>query len=381
MVFQVKKALLVLGAYIYSLLRGKAKTCTAANRILVVHMAKLGDMVCTTPVFRAIKRANSSAVVHVMGNKSNAQVLAGNPDVDTYIPFDGFGQAVRRIRSERYDAAVILGAPDITSVAVTYFAGIPCIITPSVLPTESPLADMWYRLLIRLVHSIERRAGTYAPGEYLKALAPLGITASDTTKYLYYTDSAKKRAEEYLQEIGYVQGQMLIGMTPSAGNKIKEWPADRFAVLAQRIVATHGAHVIVFGGPSDTHEVTEFFESVTDSTRIHNALSLFSIDELKAVIAQLTLFISADTGPIYVAEAFGVPTVDIVGPVDEREQPPISPKNVVIVPPGRERPELSVMNAKWYDYDTARAQAEATPLPLVVQEVDTLIARIFSHDS
>ena len=34
------------------------------------------------------------------------------------------------------------------------------------------------------------------------------------------------------------------------------------------------------------------------------------------------LFISVDTGPIYIAEAFNVPTVDIVGPVDENVQPP-----------------------------------------------------------
>ena len=63
-------------------------------------------------------------------------------------------------------------------------------------------------------------------------------------------------------------------------------------------------------------------EFLNPETQFVNTDGLFSLDELKALIQRLSLFISVDTGPIYIAEAFDVPTIDIIGPMDENEQPP-----------------------------------------------------------
>jgi ADP-heptose:LPS heptosyltransferase len=80
-----------------------------------------------------------------------------------------------------------------------------------------------------------------------------------------------------------------------------------------------------------------------------------------------------DTGPIYVAEAFGTPTVDIVGPVDEREQPPIGQKHRVVVPPERRIPALHIMNAHGYDRKEARRQSEAITTAMVLDACRELL--------
>jgi len=97
-----------------------------------------------------------------------------------------------------------------------------------------------------------------------------------------------------------------------------------------------------------------------------------NIDELKAVVARLDLFISADTGPIYIAEAFQVPTVDIVGPVDEKEQPLIGLRNLIVVAK-RKRPELKVMNARFYNEEEARRQVEEIKLEKVINKFEELL--------
>lgn len=99
-----------------------------------------------------------------------------------------------------------------------------------------------------------------------------------------------------------------------------------------------------------------------------------SIEELKALIAHLTLVVAPDTGAIYIAEALGIPTVDIVGPVDEREQPPIGPIHEVVVPP-RIRPELFVMDARSYNMAEVTRQLMATTVPMVTEAVDRLLAK------
>ena len=108
---------------------------------------------------------------------------------------------------------------------------------------------------------------------------------------------------------------------------------------------------------------------VKNSEGIIDASEKFSIDELKALIAQAGLFISVDTGPLYIAEAFGVPTVDIVGPMDEREQPPIGEHHKVVVPP-RTAAAIHIMNARVYDEQEARRQIEAISVEMVCEAVD-----------
>jgi ADP-heptose:LPS heptosyltransferase len=113
-------------------------------------------------------------------------------------------------------------------------------------------------------------------------------------------------------------------------------------------------------------------EGVTLHSNIHSTLNLFSLEELKAAIQRLDLFTSADTGPLYIAEAFNVATVDIIGPIDEREQPPIGPRHKVVVAP-RQRPQLSVMNARIYDVREARRQVDTITIPMVEAAIEELL--------
>ena len=55
----------------------------------IFQMAKLGDMICTTPLIRATRNAFPTARIFVIGNALNAEVLAGNPDFsDVKIPLN-----------------------------------------------------------------------------------------------------------------------------------------------------------------------------------------------------------------------------------------------------------------------------------------------------
>jgi len=111
------------------------------------------------------------------------------------------------------------------------------------------------------------------------------------------------------------------------------------------------------------------------SDKIINVLNKFSLNELKAFISKLNLFISVDTGPIYIAEAFGVPTVDIVGPMDEREQPPIGEKHKIVVSK-RTKPELHVMNARVYNEKEALKQINDITSDMVIKEINDIISEI-----
>jgi len=110
--------------------------------------------------------------------------------------------------------------------------------------------------------------------------------------------------------------------------------------------------------------------------RVVNTVGDLSIDELKALISKMSLFISADTGPIYIAEAFNIPTIDIVGPVDENVQPPKGRIHKLVIPK-RTKSELYIMNARNYNKEEALRQVNSILTKSVIKEVNKLLNSIY----
>lgn len=367
---RIRNLLTFLAAYGLGLFRRSAPA-RPPERLLLVAAGKLGDVVCTTPVMQAVRRHLPDATLIVEDTSGgNAQLLADSGLADGFVSLQGVWRAARVMRRERFDTVCLTG-PSFMYLAAALLARIPRIIAPRVTGGFCPHQTLPYRHLLRFVTSYPYAFGAYAPRERLRALEPLGIEASDTTKHLGYSEQARRNADAYMREHALREGTFAV-ISPSAGNKIKNWPADRFARVAEHLAAK-GVAVVVIGSDRDRGEVEAMMSALARRDGVSNALGAFSLDELKAFIARAGLFIAVDTGPIYIAEAFAVPTVDITGPIDEKEQPPIGPRHLVVTPPGREKPELYAMNARVYDEREARRQTEAISAEMVIRAVDTLI--------
>ena len=342
------------------------------KRFLVFHSGKLGDLVCATPIFRAIKKNYPNCAVVVMGRTLNRELLNFNLDVDKYTAYEGsFFALVRSIRDLHIDAACI-ATLNFRGLAAIYVAGVSLIVSLRVAGGWSPNETKSYRLARCLTKIVEYRMGKYASLENLRMLKPFGIVSEDTTKHLSFSDSARNKIKQFFQEQRIIELHPIIGIAPGAGNKIKQWNPEKFAAVADSVYDKHNATILVLGSSSDRYEAERMITSLAPSTKIINTVSLFNIDELKACISMLDIVVSVDSATIYIAEAFGVATVDITGPIDEREQPPIGPRHIVVTPPHRTHPQLFVMNARVYDADEARRQVESITIDMVVQEINKM---------
>ena len=357
---------------------GKAKAKKREiKKVLIFQGAKLGDMVCTTPMFRAIKKKYPTSTVIVVGNAVNEKLLDHNPDVDRYIIYDekSIFTTFKKVKKEEVDAGCVTG-PSFLTLAILYLAGIPLVVAPVVKNGWSPWETKSYKILSRFVYTEPHHMGKYAPREYLRLLEPMDIFTDDTKKHLNYSEEAGKKAEVFLQHNSILKEDLVVGLLPSAGNRIKEWPTERFARVADHLIEKYKAKVVCIGGPNDSEKVQSVLKNVKHSDVVINTQGQFNIDEIKALVSRLSLFISVDTGPIYIAEAFNIPTVDITGPIDEREQPPQGPLHRNVIPPKREKPELSVLNARMYNKAEALRQLKSITVSAVITETDELIRDI-----
>src|SRR3989344_2129250 len=367
---------LFVAAYAHIALRGaRGRAPQNPRTIAIVQGAKLGDMVCTTPLFRAIKNTYPHSRLVVVGDAVNQKLLYGHPQVDHYIVIEkSFWRAARVLARERADFG-ILPLPSLYGLALLIVAGAKSIAAPKIVGGYSPYETRTYKKLLRAVIVVPHYNERYVPREYLRLLEPLGIHTSNTRKELAYSEEAVKSVQALLQKENLdAKRDLIVGILPGVGgDPIKCWAPEKFAGLADELAQKHNAKILVLGSGKDHADVETMFTQISPSTRAVNLYNLLSIEELKALIASLSLFISADTVPVYIAEAFSTPTIDIVGPMYENIQPPQGELHRTVAAP-REKPALGIIDNTVYNELEARRQSDDITVEMVARVADELIS-------
>ena len=104
----------------------------------------------------------------------------------------------------------------------------------------------------------------------------------------------------------------LVGIHPSGGRTIKQWPVERWREVARRLQENLGATVVVTGGPGDAALTRALAEGLPRP--VIDLAGRLSVAETMAVIGALDVFLSPDTGPMHMACAMGTPSVAVFGP-------------------------------------------------------------------
>jgi ADP-heptose:LPS heptosyltransferase len=121
-------------------------------------------------------------------------------------------------------------------------------------------------------------------------------------------------ARRLFESLRFEEKRPLVGLHPSGGRRVKQWPIQRWAEVGARLQREHGAAILVTGSQDDRPLAAALAERLpkkpTDLT------GRLSVRETLAVIAGLDLFLSPDTGPMHMACAVDTPSVSVFGPSD-----------------------------------------------------------------
>ncbi len=78
--------------------------------VLILRNDRIGDMIVTTPIFRALKKANPKLTIGVFASKKNVEIIRHNPNIDIiYTVHDswiGRAREVLRARREKFDVVL-----------------------------------------------------------------------------------------------------------------------------------------------------------------------------------------------------------------------------------------------------------------------------------
>jgi lipopolysaccharide heptosyltransferase II len=120
-----------------------------------------------------------------------------------------------------------------------------------------------------------------------------------------------------------------IALHPGARPPSRRWPAHYFASVADTFARRFNAQIMLTGSP-DEKEIVQAVEAQM-ATRPINLAGKTSLGGLAALISELNLFVSNDTGPAHIADAVGTPSITIFGPADHRRWAPLDQTHHPIV--------------------------------------------------
>ncbi|MCB9882854.1 MAG: glycosyltransferase family 9 protein [Planctomycetes bacterium] len=121
-------------------------------------------------------------------------------------------------------------------------------------------------------------------------------------------------------------GMVVLAPGTSAFAAFKRWPARRYAELAERL-CLHGLTVVVSTGPGE-RELGR--NAVGQSGAIWFDGAEHGLAVALEVMRQASVCVAADSGPMHLAQAVGVPVVGIFGPKDPLRYGPRLPGSIVM---------------------------------------------------
>ncbi|MBI2450062.1 MAG: glycosyltransferase family 9 protein [Candidatus Nealsonbacteria bacterium] len=295
-------------------------------KILVISTAKIGDIVCTTPVFREIKKKFPDSHLAALVTHQTHDLLKYNPHLDEIIIINDYSRfgLIKKLKEERYDWAFNLLLGSFNNI-IAFWSLIPS----RVATTHRKAGRITQLLSVFNNYRLEYKSHTWLMGHYLNLLKFIGVKDGSDEKELFWGEREEKKALDFLGRQNLSSEDLLVGISVTAGVGFKNWGDSRFALVSDRLTKELEAKIIFIGGSNDQPAIERVRDLMVGGSV--NSAGCFALSELPALLKKLSLFISVDTGPLYIANAVQTPVINIGGCLDFREQSPTG-KNSIILP-------------------------------------------------
>jgi lipopolysaccharide heptosyltransferase II len=301
-----------------------------ARRILVVRLDALGDVVMTTPAFRALAQGSGGVHLTLLTSPAGAAVAPLLPEIQDVIAADvpwmkggapdggeatsgpnprGVGEATRglveRLRAGDYDGAVIFTVHTqsaLPAALTCLMADIPLRLAHA---RENP-----YRLLTDWVPEPEPDAPVrHETRRQLDLVAAIGATVEEEHLSIRVPDHAARAVRSRLEALGVTCGRPWAVVAPGASAPSRRYPPERFAAVAEVLVRRHDWRLVVTGTGGEQAIARQVVSGLEpDAVSVAGELDL---PELAALLAVAPVVIANNSGTAHFAAAVASPVVDL----------------------------------------------------------------------
>ena len=316
----------------------------AAPRILVIRRDNIGDLVCTTPLLRALRNQLPDSHLATLVTQYNAAVLAGNPDLDAIHAYtkakhraEGesllplYAQRLKQVmalRNEKFDWVLLPGGPQASSMRTA----------------------RWIRARRTLVRDQEDSvAGPHEVEQCCHLLPRMGLQYETPALRLVADPVESARVAARVRDRWGERPQTVIGLHISARKVRQRWPLDRFIELARRLHEKPQVGLALLWAPGseedrlhpgDDQKSFAILSALPDVPIL--ALPTARLETLVAALSHCDRLICSDGGAMHLATALGKPIVCLFGNSDASRWRPWGVQHELLQPPSHDVTDVSV---------------------------------------
>ena len=304
---------------------------TLPQHILCFRMERIGDLIMTLPALAELRALVPEATIDLVVGGWNREIAGAIPGIDRVETVDaewlirGDGPAVSPMglarqtaawRGRKYDLGINF-EPDIrTNIA---------------LAAAGARRSVGYRsggggALLDVALDFDTRAHT---ADNAKRLVQAALNADPLEPVPWPLRIPDAHRAEAARRLAPLAGTIKVGMHVSGGRAIKQWPETRFRDVAQILVRDRAAAIVLTGSPADRVQL-DVVKSALPPDRVLDLSGGLDLLTVAAVIQQLDLFVTGDTGPMHIAHAVSTPIVAVFGPSEPARYAPRGVRDSVV---------------------------------------------------
>ncbi len=300
----------------------EAKT---TQRILIIKISALGDVILSTPSLRAIRRKFKSAQIFLLTGKRGFSVLKNSPYIDEFLVIDEekmnsfkyIWNFCEKLRLMSFDVSIDLQNSKKTHI-LAFLGGV------------KKRYGYNRKMGFLLNYKIKPPLKVISPIEHQKYLLDkIGAGLEDLSLELWLSDEDLKKAKEILKTHTHLSIKKLIGINLGGSKKweTKRW--NKKTLLEFINLLSKEGFLSVLTGTKEHLELAEFLESSLGK-KIINLCAKTNLRELMGIIKLLPLYVSLDSAPLHIALSLGKKVIAIFGPtLPEKHLPPL--KNCYVI--------------------------------------------------
>ncbi|PXX89313.1 glycosyl transferase [Marinobacter vulgaris] len=270
--------------------------------ICILRLSAIGDVTHVVPVVLSLQQQIPSVQITWIIGKVEAKLIGDLPGVE-FIVFDktsglnGYRRLRNTLKSRRFDALLHM------QVAFRANLASACVRANQRIGYARAQSKDLHGLFIN--QRIPDMSGQHVRDCLAGFIEPLGLKPAPPVWRIPLADADYDLARRHLA----VDRKNLV-ISPCASHPLRNWPAERYAELADYAVQTHGMQVTLVGSPSQYEQ--NFCRSVVEAMEesATNLCGQDTLKELAAILDLADLVVAPDTGPAHIANAMGT---DVLG--------------------------------------------------------------------
>jgi lipopolysaccharide heptosyltransferase II len=297
------------------------------KKILIRGPNWVGDAVLAIPALKAVRSNFPKAEITLLVRPWVAGLFTSAPFIDRVwseakpTKIGDWTRITRDIRAFEFDLALLL-PNSFESALMMFLARVPNRIGYA---TDG---RTWM-----LTNSIEPAIKTQHQVHYYLDLArAIQAETENPSIEIEATDEERRNARSLLAEAGISRGTRFLVLNPGAAyGSAKRWHEERFAGVADILAAELDLGVAMIGSEGERLIAEQIRSRMKTASAVLSGRT--SLETLIGVLAESSLMITNDSGPMHIAAALGVPTVAVFGSTDERVTSPFGRRTRVVKHP------------------------------------------------